>query len=226
MSEAGATLPARQASALTSRADSLFIVVTLQTEQSEFLPCRQIFLANQFFVDVFVVIHRVFGNLDLRVRTGDEVHVFAGRQCYDEFFDESGHVLVRDNLAFPFFHAEYAFGHLDFHVILHLHLASQPPVVLNLFAAEVRCFRRQNLAAACQHLAFALSARTLAAAGRRKEHSVYGQRVEQGRTGSHFQHFVAVDGYFYVSRRYQEAFGHQQNDYQQEHHYKEYSDTR
>ena len=67
----------------------------------------------------------------------------------------------------------------DAHVALHLHLAAQTPVVLNLLTAEVRYFGRQNLAATLYNLAFALSARALATASRGKEDAVDRQRIQQ-----------------------------------------------
>ena len=138
--------------------NGLFIVTALQAHQAEFLPCRQILFADKGFVDVLVVVHGVFRNLNLCIRTRNEVHVLTLGQCNDKLFDERSHVLVGDHFALPLFHAEYRLVDLNSHVALHLHLATQTPVVLDLLTAEVRYFGGQNLAATFHNLAFALSA--------------------------------------------------------------------
>ena len=75
-------------------------------------------------------------------------------------------------------------SNLDAHITLHFHLATQTPMILHLFAAEMRNFRRQNLATAIQYLAFALSARTLTTTSGRKEYTVHRQRIQQrGKSG-------------------------------------------
>ena len=100
-------------------------------------------------------------------------------QCHDELLDEGSDVLIGDNLAFPFLHAQYAFGHLDGHIAFYFNLTAQTPVVLLLLAAEVRYFGRQDFATSFNDLALALSARTLATAGRRQEDTIDRQCVEQ-----------------------------------------------
>ena len=88
---------------------------------------------------------------------------------------------------------------LDAHITLHFHLATQTPMILHLFAAEMRNFRRQNLATAIQYLAFALSARTLTTTSGRKEYTVHRQRIQQRGTGSYIQYIIAVDSQFYIT---------------------------
>jgi hypothetical protein len=68
-------------------------------------------------------------------------------------------------LALPLFHAHHTLRHLDLQVALHLALASQTPVVLNLLAGEVRLLRIENLAAALEHLNLTLAAACLTTAG-------------------------------------------------------------
>ena len=205
--------------------DGFFIVTAFQAEQTEFLPCRQILLPDKGLVDVLVVIHGEFRNLNLRIRTGDEVHVLALGQCHDKLFDKRSHVLVGDNLALPLFDAEYGLVDFDAHVALHLHLAAQTPVVLNLLTAEVRYFGRQNLAAALYNLAFALSARALATASRGKEDAVDRQRIQQRRTGSDFQFLFAVDSQFHITGWNQEILGYQQNNHKQQNNHEKYSNA-
>ena len=79
-------------------------------------------------------------------------------QLHLELLDECSHVLVRDDGALPFLHAEYGLVNLQREVVLHLHLAAQTPMVFLLLAGEMHGLGRQNLAAAFQHLALALSA--------------------------------------------------------------------
>ena len=125
--------------------------------------------------------------------------MFAFRQRNDELFDERSHVLVGDNLALPLFYTQYRLINLDAHITLHFHLATQTPMILHLFAAEMRNFRRQNLATAIQYLAFALSARTLTTTSGRKEYTVHRQRIQQRGTGSYVQYIIAVDSQFYIT---------------------------
>ena len=37
--------------------DCFLIVLTLQAQQTEFLPCRQIFVTNQALIDILVIVH-------------------------------------------------------------------------------------------------------------------------------------------------------------------------
>ena len=138
--------------------DGRFVVAALQAEQTEFLPCRKIFVTDQALVDVLIIIHREGRNLDLGIRTRHKVHVFARRQSHDKLFDKRSHVLVRDHLALPLFHTQDRLVDLDRHILFHLHLASEAPVIGLFFTREETGFGRQNLATAFEHLATALSA--------------------------------------------------------------------
>ena len=84
--------------------------------------------------------------------------MLSGRKLHDELLDEGSHVLVGDNLALPLLDTEYALGNLDGQVTLDLALATQTPVVLDLLASKVTLLRVQNLTAALNDLAFALTA--------------------------------------------------------------------
>ena len=88
--------------------DGFFVIAALQAQQTEFLPCRQILITDKALVDILIIIHRIFRNLNLRIRTRNEIHVLAFGQCNDELFDERSHILVGDNLALPLFYAQYA----------------------------------------------------------------------------------------------------------------------
>ena len=112
---------------------------------------------GSIFVDILIVIHFVRRNLNLCIRTGNEIHVLTGRQCNDELLDEGSHVLVADNSTFVLLHTHYAFVNLDTEVALHLALASQTPIVLDLFASEVPLLRVEDFATALYYLAFALA---------------------------------------------------------------------
>ena len=63
--------------------------MSLQGKNVELLPCSDVLLANEILVEVLVVIDAVVcRNLDLSVRTRNEVHVLAWRQSHLELLDE------------------------------------------------------------------------------------------------------------------------------------------
>lgn len=159
------------------------LVLAFEAEEAEFLPCGEVFLADERFVDVLVVVHLVGRNLDLGVGSGLEVHVFARRKGHDEFLDECGHILVGDNLTFPFAHVEHGGGHADAHVGFYLYLAAQTPMILHLLAGEMDGFGGEDFAAAFEYLHFALAARAFAAACARQEDVFVGERGEDGGAG-------------------------------------------
>ena len=151
----------------------------LEREQAELLPCGQILVADETLVDVLVVVHRECGNLDLSVRTGDEVHVGTLRQLHLELLDEGSHVLVADHGTLILLHAEDALRHVDLEVALHLALTAQAPARLDFLTGEVRLLRVEDLSPTLKHLHLALSARSLSAAGRRQEDAVLVERGHQ-----------------------------------------------
>ena len=68
--------------------------MSLEREDVELLPCSDVLLANEILVEVLVVIDAVVcRNLDLSVRTWNEVHVLTWRQSHLELLDEAGNVL-------------------------------------------------------------------------------------------------------------------------------------
>ena len=193
-----------------------FGILALQREQAEFLPRRQIFFANQRLVEILVVVDAVEGrNLDLRIRTRNEVHVFAGRQLYFEFLDERGDIPIGNDGTFVLLHAENRLIDVDFQVALHLALATQSPACLNLLAAEMGLFRVENLAATLQDLHLALAARGFSAASRRQEHAVFVERRHHRRALRNVDDAVAVNLDIHVSARRKIFFRHEQNGYKQ-----------
>ena len=103
--------------------------------------------------------------LNLNVSPGAERHIFPFRYPQLELFDKGGLVIVRDNLALPFFHAEDLFRQLNLHVLAHRDLAGQTATLFRFTLRDMRQFRRQNIAAALFYRHAALSAGTAAAAG-------------------------------------------------------------
>ncbi len=159
----------------------------------------------------------VLRNVDLNVAAAAELEVLALGQLHHEFFKESRNVAVRDHRTLPFLHAQHRFGHPNLQVFLDFHLAAQTPVVLGHLARNEARFGRQDVAAALQHLALAHAARAAAAAGRRQEHLVVGQRRKQrpaalGRDD--FLTVVDVDGH--VARRGQLRLGKEKQPHQQQ----------
>ena len=61
---------------------------------------------------------------------------------------------------------QYRFINLDAQVTFYFHLATQTPMILLLFTAEMSLFRRKNLTAAFYNLAFTLTARTFTTTSR------------------------------------------------------------
>ena len=203
-----------------------FVILAFQTKQSELLPRRKVFLANQVLVNILVIIHGISRNLYLCIRTGDEVHVLTGRQCNDKLLDKGCHVLVGDDFALPLLDTHYRLGNLDAHVTFQFHLTAQAPMVLTLLTVEMRQFGRQNLTSTFYYLTLTLSTRALTSTSRRQVDAIYSQCVQQGGTGFHFKCIFPIDGKLHVARRNQVFLGHQQDDYQYQHNGEENRYTR
>ncbi len=119
-------------------ANGVYRVLTLEVEHLELLPRGQIFVTNERLVEVLAVVDAVESRyLDLSIRAGKEVHVGSGRQLHLEFLDEGGYVLVAYDGTLVLLYTEDRLVDMDFHVALHLALASQTPVVLDFLAREV-----------------------------------------------------------------------------------------
>ena len=191
-----------------------FGVHTLQTEEAELLPSGEIQIADQALVDVLVIVHRESGDLNLGVRTGFKIHVLSGRQLHLKLLDEGGYVAVADHGAFPLLDTHHTFGDFDGQIAFHFRLAAQTPVVLDFFAGEVSLFGVENLAAAFDNLALALSARTFTAACGRQVDTVLRERGEQAGALLHFERFFSVDREFHVAGRRKIVFGDEEDDHQ------------
>ena len=62
----------------------------------------------------------------------------TSRQLYLELLDKGSHVLVRDNGTLVLLNTQDRLVNMNLQVALHLALATQAPVVLNLLTCEVR----------------------------------------------------------------------------------------
>ncbi len=144
--------------------DRRFGIDTTQVEHAELLPCGQILGTDKVAV-VIGIAEVELRNLNLGIRARRKVHVLASRQLHLELLHKGGHIAVGNHGALILLDAEYGLGHGNFEVFFHLHLAAQPPVVLNLLAGEETHLGGKDGAAAFQHTAFALAARPLPATG-------------------------------------------------------------
>ena len=175
-------------------------VLTFEREQTELLPCGQVGVTNQALVKILVVVDAVeCRNLDLCIRTGLEVHVFAGRQSHLVLFNERSHVLVADNGALPFLDTHYGVVHGNLQIAFHLALTTQAPVLLLLLAREVTLLRVENFTAAVSYLQLALSAAALTATGRRQEDSLLRKCRKQRSALRHGNGVFAVNGDVHIA---------------------------
>ena len=119
--------------------------MALETEKAEALPCREVFVTYEALVYILVIIHAVCRNLDLGIRAGDKVHMFALGKTDNKFLDKCGHVAVGDNGTFPFLDVEDAGRNLYGKVVFDLNLTSETPALLLLSPTEVYDLGRQNV---------------------------------------------------------------------------------
>lgn len=148
-----------------------------------------IFLGN---VEVFVG-NGVRRGFDLNVAAGAERNFFAFGNGKLEFFNERCFVVVGNDGAFPFFHAEHFFGYFDVHVGFDIDLAGQTAAFACFAFADVGQLGRQNVAAAAFHDNAALSARTAATAGGGDKDALAGKRAQEFAAGGHSQFFFIID---------------------------------
>lgn len=90
---------------------------------------------------------------------------------------------------------------MNLQIALHLALASQTPVVLNLLAREVRLLGIEDFSPTLEHLHLALSARCLTATSRRQEDAVLVERGHQAGTLWHVDSAVAIDFDIHIAAR-------------------------
>ena len=159
-------------------AERVFGVGRNQIPHLELVPVGTVGLVDVHVRELDGIVLR---DVDLDVAAAAEFEVLAFGQLDDELLEEGRDIAVRDHGALPLLDAEHGFGNLYLEVLLHLDLASQAPVLLGHLARDETGLGGQDVAATLDHLAFAHAARTAAAAGRRQEDLVVGQRCEQRR---------------------------------------------
>ena len=148
----------------------------MQVEYAHLLPVGPV---GFLYVHILVV-DIVFGDVDLDISSGAEVEMLACGKLHYELLDEGGYVLVAYHLALEFLDAEDALGYEDLEVLADFHLASESPVVLLLLAGEESHLGGQDASASGEHLAFAHTAASAAAAGRWQEDLLVGKGSQQG----------------------------------------------
>ena len=149
-------------------------------------------------------------HLDVAARP--ERHRLALGQLKHQLLDEGGHIVIRADGAWPFADREDLGGHLDPHVVLDLDLAGQPHAFAHLAPREMVALGRQDRAAAREDPGRADAARSLAAAGRRNEDAVDGERAEQRAAGRRPDRLrrVVVDDDLHLAGSHQLAARHEQ----------------
>ena len=83
-------------------------------------------------IDIFKVDNN-FGDVNLNVPARFEFKIFTLGKTYNEFLNEGSHIVVRNDLTFPFLDSEHFFGNLDLHILFYFHLTSKSEVVRDLF---------------------------------------------------------------------------------------------
>ena len=150
--------------------------------------------------------------------------MLASRQLYLELLDKRSHVLVADNGTLVLLDTKDRLIDMDLQVALHLALATQTPMVLNLLTGEVWFLRIENLATTLKNLDLTLSTRGLTTTGRRQEDAILIERRHQVVALGYGDGTVAVDLDIHIARgreillRYEQD-NHQQDDYQEEYSY-------
>ena len=71
--------------------------------------------------------------------------MLASRQLHLELLDERSHVLIRDDRTLVLLDTQDALVDMNLQVTLHLALATQTPMVLNLLTGEVRLLTVEDL---------------------------------------------------------------------------------
>ena len=125
--------------------------------------------------------------------------MFTLRQRHDKLFDESSHVLVGDDFAFPFLYTENFVRNLNDHIFLHFALTCQTPVFLNLFTREKALFCRQDFPASFQYLCTALATFTTTTTSRRQEDTTTLQTSQQSASYRSLNIFFSIYLQVYIS---------------------------
>ena len=203
--------------------DHFFVVLAVQIEEVETLPITPVFLCDIKIREIDIERRR----FQLYITTSPEIHVLAFRQLQGQFLDESGHVVIGDNFAFPLFHTEEFFRHLNLHVLLHVDLAAQTPAIANFTLGEVAFFGGQNVTPAVDHLTLALRTGTAAATGRRQEDSLVCQGAQQLAASRSIDAFfcITIDIDMYITGSHQTRAGSKNHRHQRQHDGGEHDDT-
>ena len=188
----------------------LFVVLGHKRPHTKLVP---------LFLELVVHVERgvgdfILGNRDLRVGAGLEVHTLALGELDGELFDEGSNVVVGDDLALPFFHAEYFVRDVNLHILFHFHLAGEAPVILELLAREVGQFGGDGCSAAFEDLATALSAGSLSSAGGGKEDALILERIQECAAHRNAHIPLVIDEEVDVARSDQLVFGDEEQHHQ------------
>ena len=134
----------------------------------------------------------VLRNVDLDVTTTAEVQRLALGQLHDKLLEEGRDVAVRDHLALPLLHAQHGLGNTNLHVLLHLHLATQTPMLLGHLTVDETRLGGKQLTAALHHLALTHTAGTTTTASRGEENLIVGQRSQKRRAALGLNNLLAT----------------------------------
>ena len=146
-----------------------------KAEEVKFIPVGPVLLGH---VEVSIR-HGVCRTINLDIPTRTERDALPFRNVQLELFNERGFVIVRDNFALPFFHAEDLLRQLNLHVLAHSDLTRQTAALFRFTLRDMRQFCWQNITASLFHRHTALSTGATAATGRRDKNPVAGERVKQ-----------------------------------------------
>ena len=139
----------------------------LEVENTKLFPYCHVLFTNVVLVEILVIVDGfVCGDLYLSVASRYEIHVLAWRQLYNELLNEARHILIANNCAFPFFHAQHAFRHFDLQITFNLALTTKSPVFFHLFSREMRAFGVEYFTAPFYHLQLALTAASFSTTSR------------------------------------------------------------
>ena len=133
-------------------------------------------------------------------------------QCDDKFLDEGGDVVIGDDGAVPLLDAKDGLRYADLHIVLHLDLAGEAPVILDLLAGEVGHLGGEDLASALHHLAAALTAGALTSAGGGEEDALVLERIEERAAHGYGVGLVVIDRHLDVADLHELRLGEEEDD--------------
>src|SRR3990167_7177226 len=185
----------------------------LQVPKLVIVPIGPVFVFNDKILKADVM----GWDIHLNIAAGLEVQILSRRQIEDQLLDERGDVTVGTHRAIELLNMKDLIRDMDLQIVTYLDLAGQAVMLFLHLAVNVPGLRRQDMPAALQDLDFALGARPAAAARRRDEYFVDGQRGQQRPSGrGHDRAGVVVDQNFAVAR-FDDLEFNQDNDRHQHH---------